>query len=81
MKREIIFNHQGHFERGTACRVCHLELSKDGSSTEVALPAMIICLECHDGSETDNTCELCHERVVLADIHPAGWKHSHGDRR
>ena len=80
-ERQILFNHQRHVERGAACTRCHDGVGDSERPDASHLPTMALCLNCHDGTSGDNRCELCHgDRISLGDIHPPGWRHSHGDR-
>lgn len=80
--RPIVFNHQLHAAQQTACGLCHGDVTAGETlTTEANMPAMSVCFSCHDGTRVDNACELCHgDRITLDNIHPAGWRHRHGEQ-
>jgi len=60
-KGDIIFSHKQHAgERSIECTICHGTVSTSSSSSDKNLPAMDICLECHDDEKAPGDCELCH---------------------
>lgn len=78
--RPVKFSHAGHLDRGAECSVCHDGIATSEESSIKYMPKMSICLACHDGVEAPNACSLCHgQSPTLADIHPADWRHQHGD--
>jgi len=78
--RPIAFNHQDHLARGTQCVACHDGIAESEESSSKFMPSMSDCFACHDGATAPDDCALCHtNRLTLADIHPAGWRHQHGD--
>lgn len=79
--RSIDFNHEKHISGGIDCVHCHGSIASDERSSEAHMPKMGLCMKCHDGAKADKACRLCHgQQVTLADIHPADWRHQHGDR-
>jgi hypothetical protein len=80
-EREVEFNHQVHLGQGVQCTECHGVFDESNALKDVHLPAMSLCLDCHEGTKADDKCELCHgSRITLADIHPGDWLHLHRDR-
>lgn len=80
-KRTIVFNHQAHIARGTACAVCHDDVATSTMLTAEHMPSMNVCLDCHDGVEVDDDCATCHaDHIALLDIHPVGWVNQHGQK-
>jgi len=79
--RSIAFNHQVHIAEGTECITCHGDVSEVDQLTEENLPKMSVCFNCHDGSTAGNNCSICHDdQTTLKAIHPADWRHKHGER-
>lgn len=79
--RPILFSHETHIAKGTACEKCHAGVSVAETLTVENMPRMTVCFECHDGVEVDDACALCHgTQLTLQDIHPVDWRHQHGDR-
>jgi len=54
------FNHQLHAARGIGCELCHANVSTGGFATRADLPAMALCLACHDGKKATSRCGACH---------------------
>ncbi len=80
-ERAVIFSHQAHIKKKTACTRCHDGVGGSTGPDPSHMPTMSLCLDCHDGTTAGNQCALCHGRQLsLADIHPPGWRHAHGDR-
>jgi hypothetical protein len=79
--RAIVFSHRSHLERETGCEVCHGDIAISETPRAEHMPDMSGCLECHDGEKAGRDCGLCHgDYPTLADIHPAEWRHQHGDQ-
>jgi len=79
--RPVLFNHKGHLERSASCDICHDTIVQSTQPSDVFMPKMIVCLDCHDGANADDDCGLCHgNRLTLLDIHPMEWKHQHDER-
>lgn len=79
--REIKFDHSKHMSKVPSCLHCHAGADADTVLSTANMPKMRLCLECHDGARVDNSCKLCHgKNLALSDIHPADWRHQHGDR-
>lgn len=58
-KDRIIFSHKFHVqEQEIGCLVCHEKVTKSSSSTDVLMPDMQTCYNCHDEDETP--CATCH---------------------
>jgi hypothetical protein len=80
-KWQIEFNHRKHITQKLSCEHCHAVVAKTKTLTAANMPAMRICLDCHDGGKADKRCQLCHDKqVTLVDIHPGDWRHQHGDQ-
>jgi len=59
-----IFSHKAHFE--LRCESCHSSASSSGKSSDVLLPGIEICQNCHNGhpatvGKAENSCFLCHQ--------------------
>jgi len=79
--RPIRFNHKSHLDRGTDCLLCHKGIDKSEKPSTEYMPTMALCMTCHDNTTASADCALCHEnKITLFDIHPADWRHQHGDR-
>lgn len=79
--REVIFNHQLHLGMELSCDRCHEQVKTSDETAISNLPTMVTCLECHDGQTATIECTACHSSgLTVADIHPIGWKQTHGDR-
>ena len=79
--RSILFSHQNHLGRRPDCAVCHGSIATSPSPQPEHMPDMARCLSCHEGVKAGNACGLCHsDHISLADIHPAEWRHQHGDQ-
>jgi len=79
--RTILFNHQAHIKNGTPCQRCHDGVGQSAGPSPEHMPTMNVCLDCHDGTNIDNACAVCHgDRITLGDIHPIGWRHAHAER-
>ena len=58
-KDRIIFSHKFHVQKqGIGCLVCHQKVTKSSHSTDVLVPDMQTCYNCHDEDETP--CSTCH---------------------
>ncbi len=80
-ERKILFSHKNHLDREMDCGTCHAAVATSMESSQEHMPTMRRCLSCHDGEKADDGCQLCHgDHLTLADIHPAEWRHQHGDR-
>ena len=76
------FNHEIHIKKKVTCEHCHAGVAVSESSATEHVPPMDPCMSCHDGTQADKSCILCHE-------HPRGklppdhvfpvWKSQHGD--
>ena len=79
--RPIKFNHKKHFELNLDCDHCHRGVAESEKSSPTHMPVMSLCMDCHDGEKAENDCDLCHAgKIVLLDIHPPDWRHSHGEQ-
>ena len=79
--RTILFSHQSHLGRETDCAVCHGSIATSEGPQPKHMPDMAGCFSCHDGDKAGDACGSCHgDHITLADIHPAEWRHQHGDR-
>lgn len=58
----IKFDHAGHAARGIGCTTCHGDLVAENVAlaTRAQLPAMTLCLGCHDGKRASARCTTCH---------------------
>jgi c(7)-type cytochrome triheme protein len=84
------FSHAAHSSLAT-CEGCHGDLVSQGVAvaTRDHLPRMRLCLECHDGVQAEEDCDLCHLaevgvlRTDLAEgtLEPNGnvWGDAHDD--
>jgi hypothetical protein len=54
------FNHRLHAARGVGCELCHAAVSTGAMATRADLPAMPLCLGCHDGKRAVSRCGACH---------------------
>lgn len=58
------FSHEDH-RKDAKCTTCHADAAKSEKVSDVSLPAMGTCLECHgsafEAPEVDSTCVTCHE--------------------
>jgi hypothetical protein len=57
------FDHRAHVvDRGIACVACHgdLRARSVALATRAQLPAMDLCLGCHDGTRASGRCTTCH---------------------
>jgi hypothetical protein len=56
-----IFNHQTHARAGRACEDCHRKARASEKTTDVLLPGIASCQECHArASEVRSVCVTCH---------------------
>ena len=68
--RELMFSHQQHVEdQKVPCETCHTVLDKAGAATGELVPAMTVCVTCHNDKKATNACEKCHTN--LASLRPA----------
>jgi hypothetical protein len=68
--RELMFSHQQHVEdQKVPCVTCHTVLDKAGAATGELVPAMAVCITCHNDKKATNACEKCHTN--LASLRPA----------
>jgi hypothetical protein len=54
------FNHRLHQQRGIGCALCHAGVEGTGERGRSELPAMALCLGCHDGRQATSRCAACH---------------------
>lgn len=68
---KALFNHRDHFSSRIECRHCHFVHSESGSekpagpiasvsATDVLIPRLETCLECHTDGKESNNCAFCH---------------------
>ena len=84
---EIVFSHQSHVARGTACTACHAKVAADEGALAVRrgdlLMSMDTCIDCHaatSGPKADD-CAGCHSVIragVAPPSHHANWTRYHG---
>lgn len=56
-----VFNHQAHARVGHACEDCHRKARESEKTTDVLLPGIASCQECHSVSGgVDFACVTCH---------------------
>jgi hypothetical protein len=56
-----IFNHQTHARAGRSCEDCHRKARASEKTTDVLLPGIASCQECHArASEVRSACVTCH---------------------
>jgi c(7)-type cytochrome triheme protein len=80
-ERELKFNHKKHLNLEIDCAKCHNNIESSQHSKPENMPKMKLCFECHDGSQADKDCILCHsDASILSQMHPEQWLHEHGDR-
>jgi hypothetical protein len=74
--REFRFSHQQHVEdQKVDCESCHTVLDKAGAAIGELVPAMTICVTCHNDVKATGACEKCHTN--LAALRPA--EHNRSD--
>ncbi len=74
--REFRFSHQQHVEdQKIDCESCHTMLDKAGAAIGELVPAMTICVTCHNDVKATGACEKCHTN--LAALRPA--EHNRSD--
>jgi hypothetical protein len=54
------FNHKLHATRAIGCELCHAAVATSAMATRDDLPAMSLCLACHDGKRAVARCGACH---------------------
>jgi hypothetical protein len=86
---EIKFDHEAHVKRGAECAGCHGDLAKVGLATRDQLPAMDVCMACHEGTTAPDACSTCHltdvgvmrtkltAGVLEPDDHGLDWDRQH----
>ncbi|MEK7703820.1 MAG: cytochrome c3 family protein [Myxococcota bacterium] len=84
---ELGFSHQAHMERvGDDCATCHVGIA-DMTVVPVAVPAMDVCLQCHNHATdyAEARCQHCHPdmramplRAVAEFDHGGNWLDRHG---
>lgn len=78
---DVVFAHVNHLGRKAVCTDCHGDVAASTEAAQSYLPDMRRCFECHDGVKAGDGCALCHaDKLALSDIHPAEWRHQHGDQ-
>jgi predicted CXXCH cytochrome family protein len=56
-----VFNHQTHARAGRSCEDCHRKARASEQTTDVLLPGIASCQECHArASEVRSACVTCH---------------------
>jgi len=78
----VLFNHKLHLDLTADCQTCHVLSAVDEEIPhQPGRPGKPLCMSCHDGLHATGGCRLCHaDKVVLADIHPIGWRHQHAEQ-
>jgi hypothetical protein len=60
---DILFPHQLHVEeQELECTTCHVSVESSELSSDLHLPSMDLCSDCHD-IEDDENCGLCHRNT------------------
>ena len=77
-RSEIIFSHEVHgFE---VCETCHFESDESVIRESPELPAMAVCLDCHDNTVASRDCITCHvenRQYRKPHFHDATWPRHH----
>ena len=75
------FNHAKHLAQGLTCERCHTAVINSEEPVNNAFPVKKDCMGCHNNQTASSECSLCHtDGMTLATIHPADWRHSHGQQ-
>jgi hypothetical protein len=57
----VNWTHRKHLEAGVHCETCHGEVAQMDRMSEVtSVITMYVCLDCHQKSKANTTCEACH---------------------
>ncbi len=83
-----VFNHKAHEPGVQACKTCHTAETSH-SSTDVMIPAIATCQECHGGehaqAQVQSSCVMCHGFHSTAEgatpMRPVGAGGSRGARK
>jgi c(7)-type cytochrome triheme protein len=72
------FNHNQHPAIKTNCIACHAGIELADKSTTKPLPAMPVCIKCHDNRKAPAECKTCHVNVdeLKPASHSARWLES-----
>ncbi len=80
-ERKFIFSHKQHLKYDPNCRRCHEGITQTDYCKGEYLPKMLVCLECHNGYQASNDCEICHGNVPRQQLRPENhnelWLHAH----
>lgn len=74
------FPHATHVEGGLACASCHAGIEAAEIDTEVPLPGMVQCVDCHNDNVASVECMTCHEEGedLVPETHVVGFARMHG---
>jgi len=64
-EREIIFSHELHFTKNSiVCETCHEGFETVMYASGSNMPAMTLCMNCHEKKNVSRNCESCHTDFV-----------------
>ncbi len=74
------FPHSTHLANGVACEKCHLGKAGAEALAPRMLPAMGLCMDCHNTPITDSGCLICHASLEgkRPANHAPDWREVHG---
>lgn len=73
--------HKSHVTmRDLVCADCHTTVSHAPPGQSNATVSMSACSMCHNGETASDACTTCHATPPPANVHPAGFLKTHGQR-
>lgn len=78
---EIIFSHRLHAISDHECSACHVGIETNESVSDLPVPTMAACTECHVQNRIPADCSTCHSELgvgVPPPTHAYNWLTTHG---
>jgi hypothetical protein len=79
-ENDVVFSHKTHTYMDTTCETCHPGAARATSVSEMSLPSLEACMECHNEEIAPlEDCSLCHEASSPVNAtHKLNWESEHG---
>lgn len=78
---DIVFSHLLHADSDFECSACHVGIETNESVSDLPVPTMVACTECHEGNQVAADCTTCHSELdvgVSPQTHAHNWLGTHG---